>query len=101
MATLAPFTPVALVAPIDVLCFGTGAAAFNGDDLHGRDFKSLRRFMLGELTRARELAQQFVGPPADDNLPYNPVPPKRRTFATLVFQHRGRGLPVPYDLQED
>ena len=60
MATLAPATPITLVAPAEAFSFGTAAAAFNGSDLHGQDFKALRHFLLVERSRTAELAEQIL-----------------------------------------
>jgi hypothetical protein len=101
MATLAPVTPVALVAPAEAFSFGTAAAAFNGSDLHGQDFKALRRFLLVERSRTQELAEQILAPDTDESLTYNPVPPLRTFYVNAVFERGAAILPVPFELDDD
>lgn len=104
MATPAPATPataVALVAPAETFSFGTAAAAFNGSDLHGQDFKALRRFLLIERSRTQELAEQILATRTDESLTYNPVPPLRTFYVNAVFERGSEILPVPFDLDDD
>ena len=101
MATLAPPTPSALVAPCDAPSFGTGAQAYNGSELHGRDFTALRQFIWEARGRTQELAESILAPREDKDFTYNTVPPLRSYFVDAVFERGGEILPVPFDLDED
>lgn len=100
MATLAPSTsdvPNFRETP----SFGTAADGYGGGDLHGRDFKAVRRFVLRERVRSRKLGGRILSEELEDGLTYNSVPPFRTFQVDAVFERGGRITPIPFDLDDE
>src|SRR5262249_17998429 len=105
MATYSP-PPVPQVVDVryDALSYGSGVFPGVPTGIHGKELQELRRSILeirfGQEQRGERLVRGTIES-GHLGATFNRVPAKRHYTVNVAFNHRGRGRPARFDLDEE